>query len=68
MFHDFTKTKSDVRYNAITGRGIKILTSRQMLQRLPITLAHVKAGNIYENVLNEIYQVIFFLYWAKEIN
>ena len=46
----------------MTGRGIKILTSKQMLQRLPITLAHVKAGNIYENVLNEIYQVIFFLY------
>ena len=68
MFYDFTKTTSDVRYNAITGRGIKILTSKQMLQRLPITLAHVKAGNIYENVLNEIYQVILFLYWAKEIN
>ena len=32
--------------------GIKILTPKQMLQRLPITLALVKAGNTSENLLN----------------
>ena len=38
-----------------------------MLQRLPITLAQVKAGNTSENLLNEIKQIIYSLYRAKEI-
>ena len=45
----------------------KILTPKQMLQRLQITLAQVKAGNTSEKVLNEIHQVIYSLYRAKEI-
>ena len=31
-----------------------------MLQRLPIALAQIKAGNTFENLLNEIRQIIFF--------
>ena len=46
---------------------LKILTSKQMLQRLPIALAQVKAGNHSENLLNEIRQSIHSLYQAKEI-
>ena len=38
-----------------------------MLQRLPITLAQLKAGNISENLPNEFRQFIYFLYRAKEI-
>ena len=38
-----------------------------MLQRLPIALAQVKAGNTSQNLLNEIRQIIYSLYWAKEI-
>ena len=38
-----------------------------MLQRLPVALARVKAGNTSENLLNEIRQVIYSLYQAKEI-
>ena len=38
-----------------------------MLQRLPIVLAQVNAGNISENLLNEIRQIIYSLYRAKEI-
>ena len=38
-----------------------------MLQRLPIALAKVKAGNTSENLLNEIKQIIYSLYQAKEI-
>ena len=38
-----------------------------MLQRLPIALAQLKAGNIYENLLNEIKQIVYFLYRAKQI-
>ena len=36
------------------GEGLKILTPKKMLQRLPVTLAQVKAGNPSENLLNEI--------------
>ena len=35
------------------GTGLKILTSKQMLQRLRIALAQVKAGNNSENLLNK---------------
>ena len=45
----------------------KILISKQIFQRLPIALAQVKAGNIYENLLNEIRQTMYSLYWEKEI-
>ena len=38
-----------------------------MLQRLPIALAQVKASNTSENLLNEIIQIIYYLYRAKEI-
>ena len=37
-----------------------------MLQRLPIALAKVKAGNTSENLLNETRQIISSLYPAKE--
>ena len=46
---------------------LKILTPKQMLKRLPIALAQVKAGNNSENLLNEIRQMIYSLYQAKEI-
>ena len=49
------------------GKGLRILTSKQMLERLPIALAQVKASNTYENWLNEIRQIIYCLYWTKEV-
>ena len=49
------------------GTGLKILTSKQMLQRLPITVAQVKAGNNSEGLLNEIRQIVYSLYQSKEI-
>ena len=49
------------------GKGLKILTPKQMLQRLPIALAQVKAGNNSQNLLNEIRQIIYSLYQSKEI-
>ena len=38
-----------------------------MLQRLPIALAQIKAGNNSESVLNEIRQIVYSLYQPKEI-
>ena len=45
--------------------GMKILNNKQILQRLPIALAQVNAGNTSENLLNEIRQIIYSLYRAK---
>ena len=58
------KTKAK---NKTTGSGLKILTPKQMLQGLPIVLAQVKAGNTSENLLNEIRQIVYSPYRAKEI-
>ena len=49
------------------GERIKILTPNQMLKRLPIALAQVKAGNNSESLLNEIRQIVYSLYRSKEI-
>ena len=49
------------------GIGLKILTSNQMLKRLPITLAQIKAGINSESLLNEIRQIVYSLYRSKEI-
>ena len=46
---------------------MKILTSKQMFQGLPMALAQVKASNTCENLLNEIRQIVYFLYRVKEI-
>ena len=49
------------------GTGLKILTPNQMLKRLPIALAQIKAGNNSESLLNEIGQIVYSLYRSKEI-
>ena len=41
-------------------KGLKILTFKHVFQGLSIALAQVKAGNTYENLLNEICQIIYF--------
>ena len=57
-------------YKTKHGEVLKILTSKQILQRLSIARAQVKSGNNSENVLNEIRQIpfFFFLYQSKEIS
>ena len=44
-----------------------MLTPKQMLQRLPITLTQVKAGNNSESLLNEIREIDYSLYQSKQI-
>ena len=71
FFRDYAKMILDVGYkakeNKTTGTGRKILTPKQMLQRLPKTLAQVKAGNNSESLLNEIRQIVYSLYQSKQI-
>ena len=49
------------------GTGLKILTPKQMLQRLPISLAQINVGNNSQSLLNEIIQIVYSLYQSKEI-
>ena len=56
LFDDYSSIVSEVKYEITCGKGLKVLTPEQMLQRLPIALAKVKAGKI-----------INCLYQAKEI-
>ena len=48
-------------------QGLKILTPDQMLSRLPITLAQLKAGNNSRKLINEIRQLLHFLYRSKKL-
>ena len=67
--------KSKILLTKSTGTGlfntdnskVKILTPKQMLQRLPIALAQVKPGSNSENLLIEIRQIIYSLYQSNEI-
>ena len=49
------------------GGGLKILTPDQMLSRLPITLAQLKAENNSEILINEIRQLLYSLYRSKKL-
>ena len=49
------------------NKMLKILIPNQMLKRLPIALAQVKAGNNSESLLNEIRQIVYSLHRSKEI-
>ena len=50
-----------------SGKGLKILTPNQMLSRLPISLAQLKAGNNSEKLKNEIRKILYSLYRSKKL-
>ena len=58
---------AEAKHKSIQGQGLKTLTPRQMLERLPISSAQVKAGNTFENLLNQTRQIIYSLHQAKAI-
>ena len=58
---------SDAKYSSIYDKRNQILTPKQIRQRLPIAIAQVKTSNTPANLLNEIRQIKYFLYQAKEI-
>ena len=58
---------SEAKSQTTKVKGLKILTPKQFLQRLPIALAQVKAGNNSESLLNEIRQIVYSLHQSKEI-
>ena len=49
------------------GQGLKILTPQQMITRLPILLAQLKAGNNSQKLKNEVRQIVYSLYRPKTL-
>ena len=47
------------------GKGLKILTNKEMLNRLPILLAQIQAVNNSNKLKNEIRQILYSLYRSK---
>ena len=58
---------SEAKHKAKYGEGLKISTPKQMIQRLPIALPQIKAGNNSEGLLNEIRQIVYSLNESREI-
>ena len=67
FFDDYSIMASEEKNETTKGTGLKILIPKQMLQRLPIAFAQVKAGKNSENLLNEIRKIVYLLYQSKEI-
>ena len=65
IFHSLEESQEGEGVNA--SERLKILTPDQMLKRLPIALAQVKAGNNSKSLLNDIRQIVYSLYRSKEI-
>ena len=65
MCNDYAKIRSEAKCKSKHGTGLKILTPKQMLQRLKIALAQIKAINNSESLLNEIRLIVYSLYQSK---
>ena len=57
----------DSEFSETEGSGLKVLTPNQILSRLPITLAQLKAGNNSEKNKNETRQLLYSLYRSKKL-
>ena len=68
FFIEYTERVSEAKFKSKQkGAGLEILTPRQMLKRLPIAPAQIKAGNNSESLLNKIRQIVYSLYRSKTI-
>ena len=67
MCNDYARIRPQAMYETKQGTRLKTLTTKQMLQRLPIAFSQVKASNNLESLLIEIRQIVYSLYQSKEI-
>ena len=65
--HELKSEESAAERRSQQGQGLKILTQDQMLSRLPITSAQLKAGNNSQKLINEIRQLLYSLYRSKKM-
>ena len=68
LFDDYSTIASEVKRKIIPGGGIKILTPKKILRRLPTAIAEIKAGNTCENLLHKIRQIIYSSYQTNTTN
>ena len=61
LFRDYSFMLYDAEYKTKYGERYKILLSKQMIQRLPIALAQVKAGNNSQNLFNDLLNYLFLV-------
>ena len=68
FYDDYSSMMSEAKAKAkaTKGTGLKILTPKQMLQRLTMALAQAKAGKNSESLLNEIRKIVYSLYQSKQ--
>ena len=64
---DLDREKSSTQTRNIWAAGLKILTPGQILSRLTIYLAQLKAENNSEKLKNEIRQLLHYLYRSKKL-
>ena len=68
MFNDYAKNMCRNIYDLKKETGLKILTPKQMLQRLPIALAQIKADNNSKSLLNEIRHIFTLCINQKKLS
>ena len=61
LFDDYSSMVSEANLKVTKWTGLKILTPKQMLQRLSIAYAQVKASKSSKNLLSEIRQIVYSL-------
>ena len=67
FYDDYSLMVPEAKHKARETTGLKMLRPNQMLQRLAIALAQLKASNNSESLLNEIRQIVYSLYEPKQI-
>ena len=65
FFDDYSSMMPEAKYRATKGTGLKILTPKKMIQRLPIAFAQVNTGNNSESLLNEIRKIVYSLHQSN---
>ena len=67
FYDDYSSVMSEAKNKTTKWTRLKILTPRQMVQRLPIALTQVKYGNNSESLLNENRKIVCSLNQSNEI-
>ena len=68
ILYDYWKElEENIRILNSQGKGLKILTNKQMLNCLSISLAQIQAGNNSKSLKNELRQILYLLYRSKTL-
>ena len=68
QIHELESEESTAQRREQEGQGLKIITSQQMLSRLPILLAQLQAGNNSQKLKTKIRQLLYLLYRSKKLS